>query len=710
MIHLGKHGNLEWLPGKNAGLSAACGPDAALGDLPLVYPFLVNDPGEGTQAKRRAHATLVDHLVPPMARAESYGDIARLEQLLDEHAKIAAMDPAKLPAIRGQIWTLIQAAKLDHDLGLDDRPDDERLRRLHHAHRRLALRDQGRPDPRRAARARSGPGGRGPGQPRPRDAARPADLGRHRARSPGCARRSASTSRRATAAVRPPIEAVARELVATLDHGDWTDADRGHGGRRRCRPRDSAVDGPPSPGLRRPRGRAAARRDHRGARPRGARAARRLRAGRARPARRCAAWSTSCRPAATSTPSTPRRPQPAGLGDRPGPRRLAAGALPRRHRRVAALGRPVAVGHAARCAPPATTSPRSLPCWASARSGTTPRAGSPAWSRSRSRSWAARGSTSRCGSPASSATRSRTSSRCSTTPCGWPPASTSRETDNYVRAHAQADLASTATSGGRPPASSAPGRARTAPACSSCIDSRDWRTDADLAEVYTVWGGYAYGRDARRPPARDGDGDGVQADRGGGEEHRHPRARHRRLRRLLPVPRRHGRDRARADRHRARRRTSATRPGPRPCAPAPWSRRRRGSSARAWSTRAGSRRCAATATRARSSWPRRSTTSSATTPPPAWSRTGCTSKLTETYVLDAENRAFLEEANPWALHGMAERLLEASGRGLWAQPPEDMVAALTEVLLETEGQIEGRATESREARARDRVRDQGSRS
>ncbi|MEU4170708.1 cobaltochelatase subunit CobN [Streptomyces sp. NPDC026665] len=125
MIHLGKHGNLEWLPGKNAGLSAACGPDAALGDLPLIYPFLVNDPGEGTQAKRRVHATLVDHLVPPMARADSYGDIARLEQLLDEHAQIAAMDPAKLPAIRAQIWTLIQAARLDHDLGLDDRPQDD---------------------------------------------------------------------------------------------------------------------------------------------------------------------------------------------------------------------------------------------------------------------------------------------------------------------------------------------------------------------------------------------------------------------------------------------------------------------------------------------------------------------------------------------------------------------------------------------------------
>ncbi|MEV0763438.1 cobaltochelatase subunit CobN [Nocardia sp. NPDC050435] len=125
MVHLGKHGNLEWLPGKTLGMSASCGTDAALGDLPLIYPFLVNDPGEGTQAKRRAHATLVDHLIPPMARAESYGDISRLEQLLDEHSNISTLDPAKLPAIRQQIWTLMRAAKMDHDLGLTDRPDED---------------------------------------------------------------------------------------------------------------------------------------------------------------------------------------------------------------------------------------------------------------------------------------------------------------------------------------------------------------------------------------------------------------------------------------------------------------------------------------------------------------------------------------------------------------------------------------------------------
>ncbi len=125
IVHLGKHGNLEWLPGKNLALSPADGPDAALGSIPVVYPFLVNDPGEGTQAKRRAHATIVDHLIPPMARAETYGDIARLEQLLDEYGNVSAMDPAKAPALQAEIWTLIRAARMDAELGLDDRPEGD---------------------------------------------------------------------------------------------------------------------------------------------------------------------------------------------------------------------------------------------------------------------------------------------------------------------------------------------------------------------------------------------------------------------------------------------------------------------------------------------------------------------------------------------------------------------------------------------------------
>ncbi|MFI1360034.1 cobaltochelatase subunit CobN [Streptomyces sp. NPDC020898] len=125
VVHMGKHGTMEWLPGKGLGLSRGCGPDAVLGELPLVYPFIVNDPGEGTQAKRRGHATVVDHLVPPMARADTYGDLAKLEQLLDEYALVSDLDPTKAPAVRAQIWTLVKAAELHHDLHVDDQPDDD---------------------------------------------------------------------------------------------------------------------------------------------------------------------------------------------------------------------------------------------------------------------------------------------------------------------------------------------------------------------------------------------------------------------------------------------------------------------------------------------------------------------------------------------------------------------------------------------------------
>jgi cobaltochelatase CobN len=125
VVHAGKHGTLEWLPGKGVGLSNECFPDLALGDLPLAYPFVVNDPGEGTQAKRRAHAVIVDHLLPPMTRAETYDELAQLESLLDEHARVAALDPAKLPAIRAQVWELLVAASLHRDLGIESRPADD---------------------------------------------------------------------------------------------------------------------------------------------------------------------------------------------------------------------------------------------------------------------------------------------------------------------------------------------------------------------------------------------------------------------------------------------------------------------------------------------------------------------------------------------------------------------------------------------------------
>jgi cobaltochelatase CobN len=125
VIHLGKHGTLEWLPGKAVGLSAGCWPDAALGDVPFFYPFVVNDPGEGTQAKRRTHAVVVDHLLPPMTRADTYDEMAQLEQAFDEYAQLQALDPSKLPALRERIWGLLTSAAIDRDLGLSGAELDE---------------------------------------------------------------------------------------------------------------------------------------------------------------------------------------------------------------------------------------------------------------------------------------------------------------------------------------------------------------------------------------------------------------------------------------------------------------------------------------------------------------------------------------------------------------------------------------------------------
>ena len=124
VVHLGKHGTLEWTPGKGVGLSSSCLPEVCLPDLPHFYPFIINNPGEGTQAKRRGHAVIVDHLVPAMMTADSYGDITRCEQLMDEYARAQGMDPQKLPMLRQQIWEVVQKARLNEDLGVDEIPDD----------------------------------------------------------------------------------------------------------------------------------------------------------------------------------------------------------------------------------------------------------------------------------------------------------------------------------------------------------------------------------------------------------------------------------------------------------------------------------------------------------------------------------------------------------------------------------------------------------
>ncbi|HHI82620.1 MAG TPA: cobaltochelatase subunit CobN, partial [Rhizobiales bacterium] len=131
IIHNGKHGNLEWLPGKAVGLSRTCYPEIALGPVPQLYPFIVNDPGEGTQAKRRTSAVIISHLTPPLARAETYGPLCDLEALIDEYYLASGLDKRRLQSLARQIIDLTQSTGLDEDVGLDDAAsNDEKLIKL----------------------------------------------------------------------------------------------------------------------------------------------------------------------------------------------------------------------------------------------------------------------------------------------------------------------------------------------------------------------------------------------------------------------------------------------------------------------------------------------------------------------------------------------------------------------------------------------------
>lgn len=131
VCHMGKHGNLEWLPGKALALSEDCFPEAALGAMPHIYPFIVNDPGEGTQAKRRASAVIIDHLTPPLTRAESYGPLKDLELLVDEYYEAAGVDPRRLRVLTENILSLCRATGLDEDIGITvDESEDDALAKL----------------------------------------------------------------------------------------------------------------------------------------------------------------------------------------------------------------------------------------------------------------------------------------------------------------------------------------------------------------------------------------------------------------------------------------------------------------------------------------------------------------------------------------------------------------------------------------------------
>ncbi|ACP25583.1 Aerobic cobaltochelatase CobN subunit [Sinorhizobium fredii NGR234] len=126
IIHMGKHGNLEWLPGKALALSEACYPEAVFGPTPHLYPFIVNDPGEGTQAKRRSSAVIIDHLTPPLTRAESYGPLKDLEALVDEYYEAAGGDPRRLRLLSRQILDLVRDIGLDNDAGIEKGDSDDK--------------------------------------------------------------------------------------------------------------------------------------------------------------------------------------------------------------------------------------------------------------------------------------------------------------------------------------------------------------------------------------------------------------------------------------------------------------------------------------------------------------------------------------------------------------------------------------------------------
>ena len=677
MVHLGKHGNLEWLPGKNAGLSAACGPDAALGDLPLVYPFLVNDPGEGTQAKRRAHATLIDHLVPPMARAESYGDIARLEQLLDEHAQIAAMDPAKLPAVRAQIWTLIQAAKLDHDLGLDDRPDDDGFDDflLHVDGWLCEIKD---------AQIRDGLHVLGQA-PAGADRVnlvlailRARQIWGGSAALPGLREALGLDESAATRTTADEAEARARVLVQRMEDADWdpaaVPADEGEQvaavlefAAREVIPRLAATT---------------AEIDHTvhalagGFVPAG-------------PSGSPLRGLVNVLPTGRNFYSVDPKAVPSRLAWETG--QALADSLLERYR--ADNGEwPTSVGlslwgtSAMRTAGDDIAEALALlgvrPVWDDASRRVTGLEAVPLAELGRPRidvtlriSGFFRDAFPHTVGLLDDAVRLAA-------------ALEEPDEDNHVRAHTRADLAehgderraTTRIFGSRPGTYGA--------GLLQLIDSRDWRTDADLAEVYTVWGGYAYGRGLDGRPAR---GEMETAYRRIAVAAKNTDTREHDIADSDDYFQYHGGMVAAV-------------------------RALRGTAPEAYigdSTRPET-------VRTRTLVEETSRVFRARVVNPRWieamrrhgykgafelaatvdylfgydATTGVIAdwmydKITEAYVLDPVNRAFLQEANPWALHGIAERLLEAHSRDMWSEPDPAALAELQRIFLETEGDLEG---------------------
>ena len=525
IVHLGKHGTLEWLPGKMLALSAV----VRAGRRARLDCRSSTRSSSTTRARARRPSaartrSIVDHLVPPMMRAESYDELADLEALMDEYARLEVLDPSKLPGLGAQIWEAIEKANLQEDLGIAERA--RRRRRARRAPRRLPVRGQGRPDQGRAARARR----------RARRARSCAGWSRRSgataaARARPAARRGGVRARRAGAASRRPARrstAPSRAGRALPRHRATAAATCSTGSRRRstrCSTALSEHDWDPA-------SRRACAASVLGLDDDGVVAALRFAAGEIVPrlraddrrdderaAARCAAATS--RPGPSGAPTRGRLdvlptgrnfysvdpralPSELVLRDRREARRRRAGAplgtTPARCRRWSASS----PGARRRCAPRATTRPRCSRCSACG----------PTWHES------SRRVTGLEVIPLEELGRPRidVTLRISgffrdafphligllddavTLVAGLD----EPDEQNFVAKHARAEAARLAgeleprRGGARRRASSARSRAPTAPGCRQLLETRDWRDDADLAAVYEAWGGFAYGRGLQR--------------------------------------------------------------------------------------------------------------------------------------------------------------------------------------------------------------------
>lgn len=132
VAHIGTHGSLEWLPGKNAGLDCSCYPDLALGDLPNIYPYNITITGEGIQAKRRGAACLIEHLPAPQTQAGVYDELEELEKLMDEYVHFSSTQPDNLPRLQELVLAKVAEANLQDEVTYDEeKPFDEYVMNLH---------------------------------------------------------------------------------------------------------------------------------------------------------------------------------------------------------------------------------------------------------------------------------------------------------------------------------------------------------------------------------------------------------------------------------------------------------------------------------------------------------------------------------------------------------------------------------------------------